>query len=744
MNLFDKRPLCMILCILLGGFIFFSEANKSVRLVLLAFSIIILVLTVYLFISKITKTKLYIVSASALLLSYLLSFLYFNLYFNAYERFEGEVTITGTVEELDERNGGYSVTVECSDINGTRYSSSVNAFISYDDVSCLSEGNTVEIKGILRDFDIGTNSDSRSYNRANGISSRITDITSISVTGVSDTTIGDYLREYRRSIASFIIENSDREGGGLLTALLLGEREYLSDSTRLSYKRAGLSHTLALSVMHLAILSFALNRLLLLFGISKKPRKIIEITFVIAYMALTGFPVSVVRAGVMLIISSLLYLFAEKSDSITTLSLAVALICLFSPESVYDISLWLSAFATLGLLIYIELKENEYKKPRKRRIFGDMLASVVISLFAIGATMLTTFLSFDAISIAGPLTSPLFSLLIQIFIYIGLLFIAFGHIWGLGDLIAYLGGLINRAINAVSSFDGIYVSTSGLIVKIFIYVFTALAVIFLVFKIKRRRLLLLSLGTVLIFIYGTAYLNYIDATNDEIIDYTVCDTDERFFLSSKGDMTLIEVSDNGDNNAYEAVEFIRSYGTHDIDNLMITSYNGNVSNYIHTVTGSVYVDKIYLPAPLSNNEVKSYNEILNNSQNASYKIVCYDTDDFLDFGEHTVTMTSRFDSLGYDRFSLLFLTEAEAVAYVSSGMFNDETKSVATDMINGADSVIFGRHGDKYNDYSFILKIASIKRMIISSLDFDISANVRAFYKDTEIITGKEAYSFIR
>ena len=746
MNLFDKRPLCLILCIMLGGFIFFTESSESVKIVLFALALIFLVVSIYFLISKITKTKLYVISASALLLSYLLSFLYFTLYFNAYDRFDDEVTITGTVTDLDYKYNGYSVEIECDRIDDTSYSKKISAFISYDEASNLKKNDVISMNGILCDFDNAEDFDTRSYQRAKGVSARLTDINDVNVIERSDTSFTSKIKAYRKAVCEYIIENSNETGGGLLAALLFGERDYISSSTQLSYKRAGLSHTLALSGMHLAILSFALNRFLSLFGIRKKARKIFEMLFVVVYMTLTGFPISVVRAGVMLLISSLLFLLSTKADQITTLSIAVVVICIISPESIYDISLWLSALATLGLLIYIELNENKPKRSFSitRKIFSDFLAAIIISAFAIGATLMISFMSFGAISLIGPISSPIFALAIELFIYLGLIFIAFGHYIGMGDAIAFCGDLINDMIRWVSSLDGIYLSTSEMPIQILIYLFTTAAVMFIIFKIKHKRIYLLTLATIMIAIYGAAYLNYIDATDDTRLDYIASEHNEHFFLSSNNEITVVNISDNSENDAYETLDYIFNNDLYDIDNLVITSYTENVEEYIHIITKSIYVDNIYIPKPLTNDEEKLFSSVYTSVENEIYNIVSYTSDDFLDFGAHTMMLTSRFDHKDYDRCSLLFFNGDETIAYISSGMLNQETKSVADDMINGADSVIFGRHGDNYEDQSFILKIASIKRMIICSDDFVVSEDVLYFYRNTEIIMNKDCYSFIR
>lgn len=73
--------------------------------------------------------------------------------------------------------------------------------------------------------------------------------------------------------------------------------------------------------------------------------------FVAGYVVLTGAPISVVRAGVMLALTTLASLIWTESDALTSLCGAVTLICLVNPASLMDIGLWMSAFATLGLLL---------------------------------------------------------------------------------------------------------------------------------------------------------------------------------------------------------------------------------------------------------------------------------------------------------------------------------------------------------------------------------------------------------
>ena len=84
-------------------------------------------------------------------------------------------------------------------------------------------------------------------------------------------------------------------GGGLLLALLCGAREYTEAATSDAFRRAGLSHILALSGMHLSMFS----AIAVFFGNRTGVRKltfILRITALFGFVWFAGFSPSLVRA----------------------------------------------------------------------------------------------------------------------------------------------------------------------------------------------------------------------------------------------------------------------------------------------------------------------------------------------------------------------------------------------------------------------------------------------------------------
>ena len=76
------------------------------------------------------------------------------------------------------------------------------------------------------------------------------------------------------------------------------------------------------------------------------------------YLALTGFALSTVRAFLMTSIVYLAYVLQDESDKLTTLLFSLFIILVSFPYAVYDIGMWLSFLAVLGIFIAGYFIEN--------------------------------------------------------------------------------------------------------------------------------------------------------------------------------------------------------------------------------------------------------------------------------------------------------------------------------------------------------------------------------------------------
>ncbi|MBQ4071715.1 MAG: ComEC/Rec2 family competence protein [Clostridia bacterium] len=745
MNVFDKRPLSLILCIFLSGFVIFSGIPLVLSVILVSIFATVALVLIFSPIKLYIKRATVIALSTALLISFLISTLYFNLYFNLYTRYEDteECEIIATVTSVNERSYGYSTELLTHSINGEKTKRKVIAYIEKDLTQDIKEYSAITLVGRIADIENSSDFDSRGYYRARGFSAEIVDLSSCTVSGNSVGGLERWISERRDSVASYITSITGEVGGGLLVALLLGERDHLSGLTRHAFTRLGATHTLAISGMHLVILMYGVNRLLLALRVRKKARKIAEIILCIAYTALTGFPVSVVRASIMLIISDILFLLASKSDSVTSLFISVSLICLAAPYSIYDISLWLSALSTFGLLVYVEMSEkrNDSSNRLLARIYR-LLSPIIISVFAITATVLISNLSFGSISVVAIVFSPIVTLLTEGYMYLGIVAILLGGAAGLGKLVEAVGEMIIRLVSLFSSINGIYVAADYTIVTVVAVALTLLAVLFLFVKIKRKRNYLLVLLSCFVLINAIPFGLNAYTKGDEKIYYECNGTNELIYISTDNESTVIDISSATSTSTYDLIDSVKSLKLRELDNLIYTGYSPSISTSASKLCSNIYVDSIYLPLPKVERERALARELIDSFEYSTTHLVFYDIGDFFELGE--VMMYPAYRDLADGKVAFCLISEDDAITYLSSGMLDDKTRAVALPLLEGCKTLILGRHGARYYGEKLVHIYPEIKRIILGSTNFAIPQDILEYYKNTEIVYYPQAYEIKR
>ncbi len=701
MNIFEKRPLSLILCIGLGGFFLFTFENIILRISLAAIAVLPLIFS---FISTFEKRTLMLmrISGIVLLLSFLLSFLYFDLYFKLYNRYEKRVEIVGVVEEIAPSSTAYTqrLTVEIESINGKDARGyKVYAYPTKTDSKGIIENTRISFTTTLGGF----SKDTRQFNISKGINAYANEVEDIKILEHTKGDLTSRLNRAREYLARYMILISDSDTGALLSALLLGERDYLPDQLRLDFKRIGISHILALSGMHLAILSLGIGTFLSYCKVKKKTRVITTSIFILIYMALTGFSVSVCRAGIMLLISSLLFLLGWGKDSFTSLSVAVTIICLFTPHAIYDISLWLSAGATFGIIAFGEYNQRK-EKPSKplNKVVQYIHLSVMASLFAISSTLLISTLSFGGFSILSIIATLIFSLLSEVIMYLGCIMALIGWLIPIGFIIAPFAKLLYFIASIFSSFKFAFVSSDFLIVKISIILYSALFFVFIIAKIKNRekwmKIIIVSFAAVMILpVFGTVAYNL-----RETVSYSAGHKSDIMLVRSKNQVCLINSSQYSKSTAYDAINLLEDAKVTTVDKYYLTHYSWSLDEDIETLLYNISVDQIYIPTPRNDDE-KLILKILHNSVKQSHaEIVTFDMGELVEIGEYNLSLlySSPYGQTSMNAF--LISNDDVVYTYISSGLLQGKTGQDFEEIIWSTDYLILGDHGKKYKERIYL------------------------------------------
>lgn len=137
----------------------------------------------------------------------------------------------------------------------------------------------------------------------------------------------------------------------LLTGMLTGDKDDLSDDMQETLRSAGVSHLFAVSGFHCSLWTMMLWRLLTRVRVPRTPACLTCLAFLLFFTALTGFSKSCLRAAVMLTIFFLGRMFLQRPDSLNSLGLAVFLISVWNPFSGGDAAILLSTLSTLGIFL---------------------------------------------------------------------------------------------------------------------------------------------------------------------------------------------------------------------------------------------------------------------------------------------------------------------------------------------------------------------------------------------------------
>ena len=208
-----------------------------------------------------------------------------------------------------------------------------------------------------------------------------------------------------RALRKGMAENT----GGVLAAMVVGDRGHLTATLRSAYRGAGLSHVLVVSGLHVTIFCGLLDALphkeRERSRAYRRARSLLRAGTALLLVGITGATPSVLRAAVAVWVSSLGVWVGGPADTLTSLGAAGVLMCLGNGYAVYDVGFELSFAAVMGTLAGAECagrgrerycgrkkkRKSRREKPSRavlifRRFAGGVWDSLCVSLCASAAT----------------------------------------------------------------------------------------------------------------------------------------------------------------------------------------------------------------------------------------------------------------------------------------------------------------------------------------------------------------------
>lgn len=539
-------------------------------LIISATSFILLILS---FVMKKYRKNYYI---KLVLFSVIFSALFFAVFTNfyykpiVYNNSAKEVKATATVIESPYENyGQYYYLVKTTNIDNEENSAKV-VLISKSDLKADLD-DTINFVGTL-------NVNSTDYYKTKGyyLRIKITDNKNCKVTKATSHSVKYYPYKLREKLVTVIDSYMDSDNSGICSAIGFGERNYLTDNVKNHFKKAGMSHLLVVSGMHMSVVA-----MIFLFIFKRLLRKKfiycpLTILLILFYMILIGLSFSVLRSSIMVIIMLLGIMISRQSDSLNSLGISALVILLFNPYSAGDVGLLLSFGSTMGIILFsrpIRIFLVEKLKFHKR-ILIRILDLIAITLSACTFSTPILILFFKRISLVQILSNLLISPVFEFLLIV----VMIGGVLGLtGIAVLYspflfvadkLATYIRWVASTTSKLPFSYISTN----KVFVYVFlgmcfTMICIVVLLKNYKKNvpiaifmMVIVLVVGSVSSYIvsYLTPKLNVYD-TGDGVT-LSVHYKGKSAILSSGGAITYDPVTSLGDSsNSYDFYSITDKY-----------------------------------------------------------------------------------------------------------------------------------------------------------------------------------------
>lgn len=459
--------------------------------------------------------------------------------------------------------------------------------------------------------------------------------------------LGDWPAYWSQALKESISESFPGDVAGLVRALVTGNRDSLTDPFTTSLQRAGLSHTVAVSGMHLAFLAGLLS---LLFGGWRRLASLATIPVTILFTLTAGCTPSVVRAAVMILLLHIGPLFYRERDEFTSLGGALLLLLLYNPFSAAHIGLQLSFAAVAGIFLCSQPLQTALMaripfRPAKRWTLWwavQLAPKFIVSTFCatLGASVFTVPLSalyFQSVSLIAPLSNLLtlwaVGILFGAGVLIGTLGVFVPELAALVALpIAPLGRYLNAVIDGLSSLTFSAVTTQSVYYRAWLVLVYLILVLIPILPGKKRWIIPTCCGVTTLclamllnawsFWWGSGAVTVLDVGQGQSV-----------LVRSGRFLCLVDCGgDSYDSAGDIAADFLGDYGVGRLDLLVLTHFHADHANGVTQLLKRVQVDTLAIP-PATGEEEPLREEILSAAQEQGVEVLEVEEDTLLTLDE---------------------------------------------------------------------------------------------------------------
>ncbi len=338
----------------------------------------------------------------------------------------------------------------------------------------------------------------------------------------------------------------------VVSALLLGYREYLDDDLRREFAGAGAMHVLCVSGLHVGIIFMVLKNLFAF--LCRLPggmllRTLCILLFIWLYAAITGFSPSVLRASVMFSFVAVGQSFRRPTNIYNTLAASAFVLVLIDPYIITMIGFQLSYLAVISIVALQPPLYNLIKV--KNKLLDKAWSIITVSIAAQLATGPLALFYFNQFPNYFLITNLVVIPLAGSIIYVSLLTLALSPIPFagalMGKLLSFIVAFLHHSVRIIeglpySTATGIYLSFPETLL-----IFSLLITSCMFLMLGTRPALLHTLSLVLLLVVSFSMRNVKNSRQHHFVVYSANRATVVDFFAGK-ELLMLACNDMMDNN----------------------------------------------------------------------------------------------------------------------------------------------------------------------------------------------------
>lgn len=376
--------------------------------------------------------------------------------------------------------------------------------------------------------------------------------------------------------------NKLKKSSPYINSLIFGNNSYLDEDVLSSYRENGISHLFAISGLHISVFIMIISAFLDKMKVPFAIKSTVLIGFLLFYMFLTNFSMSVLRAGIFTILLLVNKVFKLEIPSVNLLLLAFSIILFINPLNLNNIGLQYSFLVTLFLILFSDMFKG------KRKVCSLFMVSFVAFLVSYPITI-NNFNQVNFLSVIYNLFFvPYVSSILLPFTLLSFVFP------GLDSCLYFFIKIIESLSHFLNSISFFKISMCKMNVLMIVFYFVVICKLFLNWNKGKRKYLFLT------FLFFILHFFMPFGTNDFIYLFDVGQGDS-MLISVNNKITLV---DTGGLVMYSDKEYtyklsknkilpyLKAKGIRKIDNLILTHGDADHVMEASYIVSNFKVDRV--------------------------------------------------------------------------------------------------------------------------------------------------------